>query len=261
MKEENGVIIKSRPTVACKECKKQTTNNTFCSLICMALYKSRNIKRIKPCQMCRKKHKNKNFCSKKCRAEWNSKFNKYAPGNTRVCPSCQKNFQISGNKRIYCSNTCKKRIYKFNEDYFDELDVKGAKLLGMFFSCGYILSGDPNKILVRHKNREVIEYISTELNSTYPIKERPIYYEVRLSSKKFSHRLIDLGFRKNDFLFEFPELKSSLEPHFIEGLTQTTSTREWNNKKIYRVKSKNIYLHLRERGWKSHLTGTEIWVY
>jgi len=121
----------------------------------------------------------------------------------------------------YLKGSSRARKYSINENYFNELTPRSSYLLGLFFSDGWITNDGVIGLCMTDKN--IIELVSKELNSTYPIKvitpkQGKILYELRFHSIKMKNKLITYGCipRKSKTL-KFPDLDERLFPSFIRG--------------------------------------------
>jgi hypothetical protein len=244
----------------CKVCGELTNNKIYCSILCYGLFKKSELKRT-TCPICRKKTENPKFCSIKCRDKFAQKFGKKRTKRTKLCPSCQKHFSTYYPNQIWCSKTCYRRKFKINEHYFDEITSDNAYILGVIFSVGQMLNACENKILFRHKDKIIIEMISSALSSEYPIKRKNPHWEIRPSSKHLVDRLVDLGFRRESKFFSFPEIPHSCKALFIQGMMDTTVVKTKKNKLYKLVRSKELFLNMREFGWRGYYSLSGIWTW
>jgi hypothetical protein len=161
----------------------------------------------------------------------------------------------------WCSKTCYRRKFKFNENYFDEITPDNAYILGVIFSTGQMLNQCENKILFRHKDKIIIEMITSALSSQYPIKWKNPHWEIRPSSSHFIDRLVDLGFRRESKFFCFPEISEGCKSLFIQGMMDTTVVKTKKNKTYKLVRSKELFLNMKEFGWKGFYSLSGIWTW
>lgn len=244
----------------CKVCGELTNNKIYCSLLCYGLFQKSELKRT-TCPVCRKKTKNPKFCSIKCRDKFSKKFGKKRTKVSKLCPTCGKYFSTPMKNQKWCSKTCYRRKFKFNENYFDEITRDNAYILGVIFSTGQMLNQCENKILFRHKDKVIIEMITSALSSQYPIKWKNPHWEIRPSSSHFIDRLVDLGFRRESKFFCFPEVPGDCKATFIQGMMDTAPTKS-RKKKIYKlVRSKELFLNMLEWGWRGYYSISGIWTW
>ena len=151
--------------------------------------------------------------------------------------------------------------FKINEHYFDEITPDNAYILGVIFSVGQMLNQCENKILFRHKDKIIIEMISSALSSEYPIKWKNPHWEIRPSSSHLIDRLVDLGFRRESKFFCFPEIGQSCKALFIQGMMDTTVVKTKKNKTYKLVRSRELFLNIREWGWRGYYSISGIWTW
>lgn len=118
------------------------------------------------------------------------------------------------------------RKHCFNERYFDAIDTEGkAYMLGFIYADG---SHDENlhvlKLSVRDTDREILEHIRLELESSAPIRQSPSEKKsgmvtLLVASKHFSRRLVELGCMQSKTLkLKYPDfLPKALHRHFLRG--------------------------------------------
>lgn len=121
------------------------------------------------------------------------------------------------------------RIYNFNEHFFSNLDApEKAYVLGVLFSDGCIYRSNEKEmysiiISQAEDRKDIIEKISSLLNSNYPIHSKKTtgqtQYELRIKSNIMGEDLINLGCTPNKSLtLKFPNyIPANLMPHFIRG--------------------------------------------
>ena len=91
-----------------------------------------------------------------------------------ICGCCGKKFEINNIAEIkrghykYCSNECRKRKYRINESFFNDINETSAYWLGFIWATIY--DSEYNKMkLVAKKN--LLERFNLALGSNYPIKK------------------------------------------------------------------------------------------
>lgn len=142
-------------------------------------------------------------------------------------------------KRIFEMNNIKlksfresKRLYPFNESYFETIDSKDkAYFLGFLFADGCVSLGANGQYLFKLslKDKYPILLFRKYLNSKKPICETrqsknsyssggTIMYSLEYSSPKTFQDLCNLGCSPNKtFNLKFPNIPKELESHFIRG--------------------------------------------
>ena len=124
-----------------------------------------------------------------------------------------------------------KRLYPFNESYFETIDSKDkAYFLGFLFADGCISLGVHGQYLFKLslKDKYPILLFRKYLNSNKPISEinqsersyssGTVMYSLEYSSPKTFQDLCNLGCSPNKtFNLKFPKIPKELESHFIRG--------------------------------------------
>lgn len=116
------------------------------------------------------------------------------------------------------------RIYKVNDRYFEKLEnERQAYILGFLYADGNIYNDHLSfgQVLL---NKDIVEKINSELDSTYDIKEyQPkkgnLFFSVSINSSKLCLDLQKLGCLENkSLILQFPTfIPDYLMPHFIRG--------------------------------------------
>jgi len=137
-----------------------------------------------------------------------------------VCQCCGTTFEINNIAEIkrghykYCSNECRKRKYKINESFFNEINETTSYWLGFIWAT--IRDTKSNKISLLSK-KELLDRFNLSFDSNYPVKKSiSNRYMVRITSTHLLNRLTDLGLKPNPYL-EFPEISSQFHKDFIRG--------------------------------------------
>lgn len=138
------------------------------------------------------------------------------------CKCCGRDFEINNIAEIkrghyqYCSNECRKRKYRINEDFFNEINNKTAYWLGFIWStlhdCKY------NKISLL-STKENLERFNEAFNSNYPIKGTNLENNkktLKITSLRLLDKLVQLGLKEVIYL-EFPDIPSFYHKDFIRG--------------------------------------------
>lgn len=244
----------------CLVCGTLSNNPKYCSILCYGIDLSGKSKKIK-CPICRTPTTNEKFCSLKCSNKYSRLFGKRKTKRTHQCPTCKKQYSTYHDNQIYCSRSCKERVYSINEYYFDNITQDNAYILGVIFSVGQMLLGYNNKILFRHKDKIIIEMISSALSSNYPIKKVGPHWEIRPSSRNLVDRLVELGFRRESKYFWFPQIPQDCKLLFIQGMMDTAVIKTKSGKIYKLVRSKELFLNIKEFGWKGTYTLSGIWTW
>ena len=137
-----------------------------------------------------------------------------------TCHCCGITFEINNIAEIkrghykYCSNECRKRKYKINETFFNEINEKTSYWIGFIWAtikdCKY------NKISLLSK-KELLDRFNIELDSNYPVKKSTNNkYMVRITSSQLLNKLTDIGLKSNPYL-EFPEIPQLYYKDFVRG--------------------------------------------
>jgi hypothetical protein len=137
-----------------------------------------------------------------------------------TCKCCAKEFSIKNIAEIkrghyqYCSNECRKRKYRINEFFFDEINHQSSYWLGFIWAS--FKSNKYNKITLSSKE-ELFNRFLEALNSNYNIlklsKGKAL---LKITSLKILSRLSELGLRDIPYL-EMPEIGEKFYPSFIRG--------------------------------------------
>lgn len=123
-----------------------------------------------------------------------------------------------------------RRLYKFNEDYFEIINTEQkAYWLGFLYADGYVGKNN-NKVTLAlsFRDRNHIELFAKDINSEYPIKDKIIksgkfidkkYSILTIISNKTKTDLIKHGcFNNKSLILKFPTtVPNDLINHFIRG--------------------------------------------
>ena len=118
------------------------------------------------------------------------------------------------------------RKYKFNEDFFDELNEKSTYWLGFLYADGYVRMKDGKsgelKLKLKDTDKYHIKKFLSDLNCEKPIKcgidKKSKFCSVTVYSNKIVNRLSELGCVNNKTqLIRLPVLENDLMNHFIRG--------------------------------------------
>ncbi len=116
--------------------------------------------------------------------------------------------------------------YRLDHNYFDIIDTeRKAYFLGLMFADGNI-SMNRSSFTVRliSKDKYILEQFLLDLNSTAPVytayhkKYKKKCFSISLTSERMFKSLNSIGCTpRKSLTLEFPDLDSSLVPHFIRG--------------------------------------------
>lgn len=124
------------------------------------------------------------------------------------------------------------RKYCVNSHYFDEiLNQNQAYILGFLYADGCMIDQNNNysiQLFLQECDKEIIEKISNELDSTYPIRFRDYQnakiksknqYGIKIEDKIMYNSLMKFGLTpRKSLTLEYPTtLGKNLEKHFIRG--------------------------------------------
>ena len=137
-----------------------------------------------------------------------------------TCECCGMNFEINNIAEIkrghykYCSNECRKRKYRINEDFFNQINQESSYWLGFIWAT--IKDNIYNKINLIAK-KELLERFSKALDSNYPIKKTiNDRYRIKITSLRILSKLADLSLKEKPYL-DFPEIPLQYHKDFIRG--------------------------------------------
>lgn len=134
-------------------------------------------------------------------------------------------YVLKKNKIKSRSNSINSKRYRFNENFFENIDnERKAYWLGFLFADGYILSKTDSFGLalstkdILHMEKFLFDISSNHKISVYRNNSDKEYCRIRLYSKKTKEDLINAGCKENKTLIlDFPEIRKDLLPHFIRG--------------------------------------------
>jgi hypothetical protein len=116
------------------------------------------------------------------------------------------------------------RIYIIDDNALDIIDSEDkAYFLGFFFADGHNSNKNEICISVQERDEYILNNFLHILKSNHVIKRKEIggnnYSEIRITNKKLSNRLRDIGANSNKtFNARFPsQINDSLVRHFIEN--------------------------------------------
>lgn len=274
-------------TKICPVCKKTHKNKKFCSFICRGLFieKEKENKKgtWKECPVCKTKHNNKKFCSNKCNLEWISVHGKNIKIKTyKDCATCGEPFIFTTRRVKFCSQECKKRIFKFKSDVFCDvtcirantekkthpntylsLTPEKAYLLGLLFRYGRV--SDMNLIRLYADKKEPLEEIKKILEADYPISKvdwKTIdRWHMKLRSMTFVWHLIEFGMGTYPTLTEFPIIKKEHWSHFIKGYLKYSKRMTLENGKTYfHINSHRLAQQLIDVGFNVIWFEGQLWI-
>lgn len=116
---------------------------------------------------------------------------------------------------------CKKNVFKFNEDYFENIDTEDkAYFLGFIVADGCI-SDKTNSIIITQKETDVLyefrKYVESEAN-VFTSNTRNIS-SFTISSSKTKKDLEKLGIHSNKtMVVKYPDIPEKLQNHFMRGV-------------------------------------------
>jgi LAGLIDADG-like domain len=146
----------------------------------------------------------------------------------KECLQCGKLLYSFQGKQIqkYCSRDCSvarqhKRLYEYNENFFDEWNDKMAYVLGFIYADGNI-SGDLKNLSISQKDPEILYKIRDLMEGNLRIierkRERTSYY-LRLINRRIVDSLLKLGvFPNKSTRVQFPSIPDEYLRHFVRGL-------------------------------------------
>jgi len=137
-----------------------------------------------------------------------------------ICQCCNREFSIKNIAEIkrghykYCSNECRKRKYRINEDFFNVINEENAYWLGFIWAT--VRSNKYNKVSLLSR-KELLVRFNEALGSNYPIKNSIDNKSmIRITSLRILSRLAELGI--NDVVYmEFPDIPVDYQKDFIRG--------------------------------------------
>jgi hypothetical protein len=205
---------------------KREKDNQFCSRICYNQFRRKG-KPIKinligshnVCLQCEKifiptRNTKGMYCSYAC------SNGAKAVEHKLTCKCCAKEFIIKNIAEIkrghyqYCSNECRKRKYRINEFFFDEINDRSAYWLGFIWAT--FKNNKYNKITL-HSKEELFSRFLEALDSNYKtLKLSNGKSSLNITSLKILSRLSDLGL-KDQLYLEMPEISLDFYPSFIRG--------------------------------------------
>ena len=222
MKKRKFPYISQKKCIRCKKPmlfkRPADRKKKYCSLECRKIPSDTLICEYCKGEFVRKKYGSNRFCSITCSNKAK------AVNHERICESCGKSFtthdayDIKRGHARYCSNECKVRKYKVDENYLSIIDSPDkAYILGYIFSSGELK--DTNRLVLSSRNNNDLKYVSALLKSTYPIKEnKNKICLIRFYNHEFVSCLTNNGFmvddRKNN---EMPLFDPIYNIDFVRG--------------------------------------------
>jgi len=146
----------------------------------------------------------------------------------KECRQCGKMFYPFKGKQgqKYCSKDCSvaslhKKLYEYNDNFFDEWNDKMAYVLGFIYADGNI-SGDFRHFSISQKDPEILYKIRGLMEGNFRIYERKrerISYYLQLSNRRIIDCLVKLGVLPNKSTrIQFPSIPDEYIRHFVRGL-------------------------------------------
>lgn len=171
------------------------------------------------------------FCSLSCCSKQRQKENpnKRIPVFKR-CLFCDNNFVTHSGKHAcnYCSKQCATNDKKlFDEHVFDNIGIKEAYFLGLYFADGCICKTTNGRHMIRFnsKDQDLISSIRSFFKSTNAIsasinpQNNKTYYSITFSSEYLFNMLHKLGcVQQKSSIVNSPNINSSLYMPFLLGL-------------------------------------------
>lgn len=226
----------SKPIKNCMNCGKILPKKyvKYCNKVCEKELINKN--KIK-CLNCEKLiHPKKKYCNKVC-------FTEHRQINLK-CENCGKDFHVNDAWRVkqgkvkYCSEECKKRRYKINSHYFDELDLEKLITLGQIITIGHIVD---YRTLVFVSDLVTIECIGNKLGSTYEISTSTLgLYRLEVRSIWLVGRLVELGMLSNCLYQDVPD-------DLWEGIKRTHCYGMDEGINVFRSERSRISLWVRDK--------------
>ena len=217
--------------------------NVFCTRECYELNRKKGEVKIGSnsahiCMHCQKEfHPTRNtkgmYCSYACSNGSKSVRHGVA------CKCCGREFEINNIAEIkrghyqYCSNECRKRKYRINENFFNEMNNVSSYWLGFIWSTLHYCKYNKMALL---STKENLERFNVAFDSTYPIKGTNLKsnkFTLKITSLRLLDKLAQLGLKESIYL-EFPELPNIYYKDFIRGYFDS------DNGFIYRDGGSNI---------------------
>lgn len=130
----------------------------------------------------------------------------------KMSKSCVKRILISQGIKIRSNSECQRK-YSLNEDYFDIENHNMAYILGFIAADGNIAKNSNEiKITLSIKDKEILEKIQKELNSSRPLREyidKNGYEKITLDfcSEKIQNKLAEYGITPQKTLKIIPPYK------------------------------------------------------
>ena len=171
-------------------------------------------KKIRYCKDCSEELTDKKRRCPYCTSLYNS--NKLLESKKKECPRCGTVF-IGSTK--YCSDYCKSP--GIDNNYFSEITINNAEMLGFFFSNAFIIS---DKSLYIEGTEAQLINIKNKLKINYPkrdIRKVDKRYYMRIFSTKIISDLKLLGMNELLDSYEFPIISYPIE--FINGMISSNS--------------------------------------
>ena len=185
----------------------------FCSTDCYS--KNRTITIPKPCQVCGTLTDHKTFCSDVCRY-------KHIEIITTNCLTCNKQFIFKRAgcyklvDKLYCSDNCKKRLYKVNQSYFKTITFEVIKTIGVIFCCGWHSDFRTLHVVTSY---DMLVEIMRRMGSDYKItKSDRGLYQVEIRSEEIISDLIEMGLTREPMINELPSYDFEI---MLEGIRES----------------------------------------
>lgn len=131
------------------------------------------------------------------------------------------------------------KIYSIDENSLDIIDSEDkAYFLGFFFADGHNSSKNEICITIQERDGYILNNFLRILKSNHTIKRKEIngrtYSELRITNKKLSNRLRDIGANSNKtFNARFPsQISDNLTRHFIRGFLDGDGSIDCNNPRV-----------------------------
>lgn len=168
------------------------------------------------------------------------------PSYPLTCKTCGKNFthhnktDINRGLMNHCSNECKNRKYKLDENYF-KMPLTDEKLftLGQFIVCAELVDW---RIIKLFSTLEILTDINLKLGSTYPIvKSDKGLWKLIIRSDKMVSDLIELGLYGPPLSQEVPSYD------IIAGMFGTHCYSRDGDVNIFRTVRSKVALYVADR--------------
>ncbi len=177
------------------------------------------------------------------------------PSYPLTCKTCGKNFthhnktDINLGRMKHCSQECKNRKYKLDENYF-KLPLTEGKLftLGQFIVCAELVDW---RIIKLFSTLDILTDISHKLGSNYPIvKSDKGLYKLIIRSDKMVGDLIALGLYGNPLYQDVPS------DNLITGILSTHCYSRDGDVNIFRTVRSKVALYVADKYGGKMVTNT-----